>query len=500
MEVDSNHSESGQLFIGEILAAGESELTMDSLNTASDYFENGKSLFEQEKWREAEAAFRRAIELKDDWADAHYELGRALDEQEKWREAEAAFRRAIELNGDPFSYLYLGVVLKRQEKWCEAEDAYRKAVAKAEKEYRPELIKAEKDHPDGGVELEKLKSNLSGYLAECHYLLGHFLGEREKLAEAASEFRRAADLDPKFEEAHFYLGVALYLQGKYAVAEVAYNKAIKLRCDWPEAYYGLGLALEGQEKHIEAEKQYRKAIDLKSDYVDARIELADLHRKVGFPEAAEMEALEVKKTHYNFWRVRNTLAEIYIDQGDASGDLNWYRDAIRELEMTAEFLEEEGSPQEQHNNMPFIHLNRGYAYARLGKRGKAIDEFTRCLEMRSKGPISRGDPFTKARNNLRELTGQNNREQPVPDWLPYALTGFASALLVLAVLLLRAKLIEGKQLVTLILASLVVVIVGFYLPYVTKLKFGDILELEKDVSIPATAPTDFDLEHAHERL
>ena len=40
------------------------------------------ALGKQEKWDEAEAAYRRAIELKPDWAEAHLNLGRVLGAQE----------------------------------------------------------------------------------------------------------------------------------------------------------------------------------------------------------------------------------------------------------------------------------------------------------------------------------------------------------------------------------------------------------------------------------
>ena len=60
----------------------------------------GSALDNKRKFAEAEAAFRKAIELKPDYAAAYNNLGNALREQKKLAEAEAAFRKAIELKPD----------------------------------------------------------------------------------------------------------------------------------------------------------------------------------------------------------------------------------------------------------------------------------------------------------------------------------------------------------------------------------------------------------------
>ena len=47
------------------------------------------------KLEEAEISYRKAIELKSDFADAHYNLGNILKDLGKSREAEILYRKAI---------------------------------------------------------------------------------------------------------------------------------------------------------------------------------------------------------------------------------------------------------------------------------------------------------------------------------------------------------------------------------------------------------------------
>ena len=60
----------------------------------------GNALKDQGKLDEAVACYRRALELKPDFAEAHNNLGNALKDQGKLDEAIACYRRALELKPD----------------------------------------------------------------------------------------------------------------------------------------------------------------------------------------------------------------------------------------------------------------------------------------------------------------------------------------------------------------------------------------------------------------
>ena len=79
---------------------------------------------------EAEACYRRAIELKPDYAKAHDNLGLVLADQYKFVEAAGCYRRALAVEGDSAEALNnLGVALAGQDRPEEAIEYYRRALA-----------------------------------------------------------------------------------------------------------------------------------------------------------------------------------------------------------------------------------------------------------------------------------------------------------------------------------------------------------------------------------
>ena len=98
----------------------------------------GQCLQDQGKLDEAVACYRRALELKPDYAEAHNNLGNALKEQGKLDEAVACYRRALELKPDyAEAHNNLGNALKDQGKLDEAVACYRRAL-----ELKPDYAEA----------------------------------------------------------------------------------------------------------------------------------------------------------------------------------------------------------------------------------------------------------------------------------------------------------------------------------------------------------------------
>ena len=93
---------------------------------------------DQGKLDEAIACYRRALELKPDYAEAHNNLGNALKDQGKLDEAVACYRRALELKPDyAEAHNNLGIALKDQGKLDEAVACYRRAL-----ELKPDYAEA----------------------------------------------------------------------------------------------------------------------------------------------------------------------------------------------------------------------------------------------------------------------------------------------------------------------------------------------------------------------
>lgn len=122
----------------------------------------GLVLAQQEQFVAAEAAFRDAIAIEADYADAYTNLGLVLVEQGRAEEAETATREAIRLwPDDPSAHNSLGVALREQERLTEAEAAHREAI------------------------------RLNPNFAYAHYSLGLVLERQGRLEEAEAAFEQA---------------------------------------------------------------------------------------------------------------------------------------------------------------------------------------------------------------------------------------------------------------------------------------------------------------------
>lgn len=134
----------------------------------------------------AEACFRKALQLAPNFAEAYANLGLLLDRQGVLDEAEACYLRAIELNPGYFeTCLNLGALLVKEKRFHEAKTAYQQAIAL-------------KQHAPSGW------SNL-GVLYACI----------KNEAEAERCYRMALFLDESYTSARFNLGYLLLRQGRF---------------------------------------------------------------------------------------------------------------------------------------------------------------------------------------------------------------------------------------------------------------------------------------------
>jgi serine/threonine-protein kinase len=235
----------------------------------------GVCLDAQKKHGAAEAAYRKAIALAPDFADAYCNLGMCLADQQRYEAAERAGRKAVDLRPDRADpYYCLGYILDERKNHAAAAAAFRKAIA-----LRPDW-------------------------ADAHYNLGINLYGQGEPGAAEAAFREAIALRPDFAPAHNNLGMALSQQQKPG-AEAAFRKAIALRPDDAVAYNNLGMALGRQGEHGEAAAAFRKAIALRPDFALAHFNLAHALTQ----QARFGEALAFVQKGYELLPARDPLRE-----------------------------------------------------------------------------------------------------------------------------------------------------------------------------------------------
>jgi tetratricopeptide (TPR) repeat protein len=128
------HPESGQTLLDFEVAdlareAAALEPRRPALQTAADWYEHGVEL-EAGDAEAAMAAYRRALAIDADLADAHLNLGRLLHEGGDAARAETHYRRALAIDpGDALAAYNLGVALQDRQQPREAAAAYEQAIA-----------------------------------------------------------------------------------------------------------------------------------------------------------------------------------------------------------------------------------------------------------------------------------------------------------------------------------------------------------------------------------
>ncbi len=174
-------------------------------------------------------------------AESPNHLGTTLYLEDKFAEAETAYRKAIEIEPDNAKLRnILGTVLKDQKKLKDAETQYQKAV------------------------------KLEPGRAEWHTDLGQILLLQSKPEKAVAQFRQAAQLEPKNPLMYENLGRALYLSSKYPEAVTTLKQAIALAPETAGPHYYLGLTLMGQKKLIEAEVELKAVLRINPNDAQAK--------------------------------------------------------------------------------------------------------------------------------------------------------------------------------------------------------------------------------------
>tara|TARA_X000001036_G_scaffold364213_1_gene348322 strand:- start:93 stop:1676 length:1584 start_codon:yes stop_codon:yes gene_type:complete len=162
------------------------------------------------KLDEAELSFKKAIDLKPDFAESYNNLGNTLKEfnnLEKLKEAEKVYKNSIKLKPDyAEAHNNLGVTLQILGKLDEAELSFKKAI-----EFKPDFANSYMNY-----------GNLS---IVC-----------KKYDEAITLFKKAVELDPNLYLVYYNLGVVLFNQGKLDEAEKNYLKVINFNSEFSKFY------------------------------------------------------------------------------------------------------------------------------------------------------------------------------------------------------------------------------------------------------------------------
>jgi protein O-GlcNAc transferase len=252
----------------------------------------GITLQELGRLEEAEKSYKKAIEIKPEFAEAHSNMGALLKKLGRLEAAAISYRKAILIKPE-FAEVHsnLGVTLEKLGRFEEAAISYKKAI-----EIKPEYAEAHFNLGNALKELGRLEEAEASYkkaivikpdFAEAHSNLGNLLKELGRLEDAEISCKKAIAIKPEFSEAHNNLGNTLEALGRLKEAEASYKKSIVIKPEYAEAHSNLGITLQLQFRFKEAETSYRKAIAINSQYAEAHSNLGNVLKELGKLEEAE---------------------------------------------------------------------------------------------------------------------------------------------------------------------------------------------------------------------
>ena len=220
---------------------GKFEELIQQENTLMEEFSQVPSLinilaelnFRFGRFSKAIELYKRAIQLKPDYAEAYNNMGVAYKESNDFSAAIESYKKAFSIHpGLVEAYNNLGLAFNKQGEYQKSIETYKKAL-----ELKPDYAEAHNNlgviynelykHEEAVISYNKAIYFNSEYVS-AYYNLGNAFSALDNNEDAVINFKKAIQLNPNHFDAHSNLGVPLLALGRYDEALEIYNMAIEL--------------------------------------------------------------------------------------------------------------------------------------------------------------------------------------------------------------------------------------------------------------------------------
>jgi protein O-GlcNAc transferase len=303
-------------------------------NDAEAHNNLGVAFKEQGNMDAAAASFRKALKINPKFAEAHGGLGRVLQSKGLGNEAMLSLRQALKINPNlADAHNNMGLLLQTNGQFEDASACFRRAV-----KIKPDFAEAYSNlgtvlHIQGQLDAAVASLHkaieVSPNSADVHYNLGVILMTCEQFDAALTSFRRALELKPDYVDASNNLGVILKKQGQTDAAIASFRQTLEIKPDHAEAHFNLAIMLQGLCQHKAALASIRRALEIKPDYADAHTSMGIMLMSQGNIEAAMASyrlALEIKPDQY---QAHDNMGNALMHQGLLDAAQASFRRAIQ---------------------------------------------------------------------------------------------------------------------------------------------------------------------------
>jgi len=287
----------------------------------------------------ARSAFKNAVKLKEDFADAYYQLGalhiKKLRNPKRARSylvtAEALYTQANDLARAGLAHqlhtsvedisdkeqaaedwLKEGLRLQQLGLYQNAVDAYKKAIT-----FHPNFVDAYYNMGiaygsledvgqakiDQAIGALKHAVRLKPDFVHAHIALGASYIRRGDFQDAVDLLEDSAHLAPDDYNIFYYLGTAMRMMGKAQESLSILEKAVSLAPDSVHARFSLGLAYYDSKRLELARDEFLETVRIRPDFADAHFLLGSLYHSV--LEDSERSLFHLRKAEKLFSKLKD---------------------------------------------------------------------------------------------------------------------------------------------------------------------------------------------------
>lgn len=243
------------------------ELVRTNPDSAEAWYRLGRSKFSNRGNDEAESAFKKAIEIKADYAEAHFALGSwylrkrgcgliilsqsAIQESRlKQSKAVESLERAVELKPIyPAAFVRLGEAYSRLDRIQESAVAYRKAVDQGA------------NHVLVLLDLARIEAKLNRNIAAVEVYRLAIEASRRTPNRQKDEWEKSID-HLFFKLAYSNLAHLYWSLERFDEARSTYEEIVRLGIDETDTHYRLGLSFVKMRDKTLAQREYEKMREL----------------------------------------------------------------------------------------------------------------------------------------------------------------------------------------------------------------------------------------------
>ena len=272
-----------------------------------------------------------AIEINPGISAWHFNAGLTLDALERFEEAIAAYKKALELSGDDVEILNsLAVDYTRTGRYDLSISVFER-IQQMESDFEPcycnrIITYAEMDRHDKAEQMFYLAQQIDPDCPICFYNIGNSLFVRQQYEKAIWCWNRTALLDPGHPEINYRIAQAHWANGNYDPAGPYFLEQLRKNPGDTDIILDFGIFLAEAGEIEGAKEKFNRVLELTPDSAAAKFYLGEIALNQNDYQQANALFEEALERDRSFLGPRYRLAQLAIAAGDGESAFQFLLD------------------------------------------------------------------------------------------------------------------------------------------------------------------------------